>query len=784
MNDLKDTFMSKLSSFKFLFLFSLVVLFLAYFVANYIYQFLNSIVTSFIDVAGSESGGLHLALSPNNLFVQSPYPLYYAAFYFIVIFGLIRFMIAMKINYRSLNKGQHGTSEFATVQELKKQYKIIPGKDAEYEGSGGTIVSALQEKGKKYRLLIDDGPIHTMVIGITRSGKGETYVVPTIDVLSRATDKPSIVVNDPKGELAAASYETLKKRGYDVYVFNLIQQHMSMGFNPLQLVIDAFKSENISLAQQYANSVAHSLYHDPNSKDPFWANSAKSLVTAIILALSFDAIKKGSEEKINMYSVANFLSTMGSDNDEEGNNALDLFFKNRANNDPARLMYATSNFAAGNTRASIFSTAMDKLQIFTLEPNAKLTSFNSLPLTEVGFGEKPIAIFMATPDYDSSNHVLASIFISQLYRVNAEKATLSPNGKMNRHVHFLLDEFGNMPTVEGMAAMVTVGAGRGFRFHLIVQAYSQLKSAYGDESDTIIGNCSNQVYILTKDKETANEFSSLIGTKTIVDISRSGKMFSMDKSETESTKERPLLMPDELMQLEEGHSVVVRANKRQDKKRRKIVPKPIYNHKQTNTNAKFRWEYLADSFDTAKSLQLLPINSDEYAKLTLQDVVFLTNTRQDLYLPLEDVLASADFNALYQRLRKLAMNMDDNLPSFEVMSQWSILQFLSYLMYESLISNELLGKVIVLLKSYMQPDMYEKWATKLLHERVIKFKEPEWPNPMESKTDDFKAPDVEPIMTEDIQNKDQIKGEEMLPIDMEESEEEKWRRLALAGESE
>src|SRR5699024_5486108 len=135
---------------------------------------------------------------------------------------------------------------------------------------------------------------------------------------------------------------------------NLIQHDMSMGFNPLQLVIASWKKGRYSDAHKYANSVASSLYHDPNAKDPFWSSSARSLVTAIILALTADMVNQGKEERVTMYSVANFLSTKGSDNDEEGNNALDLFFQDRDENNPARMMYATSNFATGNTRGSIF----------------------------------------------------------------------------------------------------------------------------------------------------------------------------------------------------------------------------------------------------------------------------------------------------------------------------------------------------------------------------------------------------------------------------------------------
>lgn len=700
--------LEKLASYKSLLLVSIIFLGASYFLANFILAFFLEVIKA-LEQFSKDPKSVHFSMNVHDfLNYQSAYSAFYIGFYIIAAIGLIKFIYNLRINYKTLNQGQYGTSEFATLKELKKQYKKIPSSKTEYDGEGGVIIAGVQENFKPYYLLIDEAPSHTMVIGITRSGKGETFVFPMIDVQSRAKRKPSLVINDPKGELAAASYDTLKQRGYEVYVFNLIQQHMSMGFDPLKLVIDAWKKGNTSLAQQYANSVAFSLYNDPNAKDPFWNNSAKSLVTAIILALTEDGIAVGKEDKVNMYSVANFLSTLGSDNDDEGNNALDLFFKARKETNPARMMYATSNFAAGNTRASIFSTAMDKLQIFTLEPNAKLTSYNSLDLTDVGFGEKPVAIFMVTPDYDKSNHVLASIFVSQLYRVNAEKATMSPNGKMKRVVHFILDEFGNMPPIEGMESMVTVGAGRGFRFHLIIQAYSQLKSMYGDDADTIIGNCSNQIYILTKDKQTAEQYSSLIGNKTITDIGRSGKLLSTDKSNSESAKERPLLMPDELMQLKEGESVVVRAVKRQDNKKRKIKPKPIFNT--GKTTSKFRWEYLSDDFDNSKSIMSLPISSEKYYNLHLEDMVFTAKSENDIFLKMKSVMSKQDFLGLRKKFWDLLFASNHDFEYADEFNNWTCLQFFSYLAFSTEFNNRHFSMLVErYLEQYYDTRFINEW---------------------------------------------------------------------------
>lgn len=714
----KKTFTEHLSNAKMMSLFIISMVIIGFFFANFLLHFLQQILFLVDDFATNpEEVNFHnFSVDWHHFFIfQKKWIGFYLGFYIVIGISAVKLLYNMKMNYQSINKGQHGTNEFEKVKNMKKQYLVIPSKTKEYEGKGGTIIAGLHT-GSKYQLLIDDAPVHTMVIGITRSGKGETFVVPMIDVQSRASDKPSMVVNDPKGELAAASYKTLIERGYDVHVFNLIQHDMSMGFNPLQLVIDSWKQGRYSDAQKYANSVAYSLYNDPNAKDPFWSNSAKSLVTAIILALTEDMVNQGKEERVTMYSVANFLSTKGSDNDDDGHNALDLFFQARDENNPARMMYATSNFATGNTRGSIFSVAMDKLQIFTLEPNAKVTGYNSLDLTDIGFGDKPIALFIATPDSDKSNDVLASMLISQLYRVNSEKATKSKNGKMNRNVHFLLDEFGNMPTIEGMASMVTVGAGRGFRYHLIIQAYSQVKSMYGEESDTIIGNCSNQIYILTEDKSTAEHYSSMLGNRTITDVSRTGSLHSFDKSHNESTKERALLTPDELMRLQEGQSVVIRVNKRQDVKHRKIEPKPIFNKNQTKQ--KFRFEYLAHEFDTGKSILSLPIDSDIYDEMNLNEMVYTAKTHDDLYLRMAEVMEKNQFMRLKRNVMQVEgiTNKKVLQKQMKEMDQWSFLHLLSYLVYRSKIETLHL-KLIEPLHQYLPKETIASWE-EVIHEKI------------------------------------------------------------------
>ena len=77
---------------------------------------------------------------------------------------------------------------------------------------------------------------------------------------------------------------------------------------------------------------------------------------------------------------------------------------------------------------------------------------------------------MITPDYDPSKNVISSMFVKQLYTTLAQNAGNTRGGKCFRRVHFILDEFGNMPAIESMDNIVTVCLGRNILFDLFYKA--------------------------------------------------------------------------------------------------------------------------------------------------------------------------------------------------------------------------------------------------------------------------------------------------------------------------
>ena len=582
-----------------------------------------------------------------------------------------------------LNQGQKGVSRWTTNEEIKAQYTEIPDRDLPFPGHGGTIVSRI---GKK--LYIDDSLTNNLIIGITRSGKGEMFVVPSIDVYSRAEEKTSMVITDPKLELFKMSKATLEERGYEVYLLNLDDPLHSMGFNPLEQITEEYLKKNYAEAELLAQSFSFSIFNpnSPTNTDSFWQDTASSLLTALILAHIEDCVRedeevnekryklwkqkkekwevigeeekqhlreryaamvghadlcldsripalppedtfvytKENQKKINMYSIINTFTELArkKNKDHPDLTALDSYFSERPQLNRAKLKYAGIEVAGDRTKGSVFASMMAKLSIFTFENIAKMTAESSLNLSDVGFGSKPVAVFLAIPDFDKSNHFLATVFIRQLTFVLEKMATRNPSGRCDRKVKFLCDEFGNLPAIEGMESIITVCLGRNISFDLYIQAYAQVKKLYGDDAETIMGNCGNQIFILTNDDNTAENFSKNLGTETILTAQRSGSKLDRKKHFTENTEERRLLNMNQLEELMPGECVVKRVMKRVDRKGRRIRPTPIFNSVESGKRFLYRYEYLTDSFPNPDSIDLTAVNTEDRSMIQHRERVW------------------------------------------------------------------------------------------------------------------------------------------------------------------
>lgn len=282
--------------------------------------------------------------------------------------------------YRNVDWGEEGDSRWTTLKELKEQYKEIPDTDEHYEGVAGFPIAHYKDS-----YFIDTETHNNCIVGTSRSGKGESNVTVAIDIDARAEEKASLVIGDPKEELLNGSAKMLIEEGYRVLPLNIMNPDNSISYNPLDLVKRQYLLGNFSKAEKYTGVLTNQIYFDPNAKDPFWNDSASNLIKAIILALLVQTDKNNELEKFTMYNVAKMLSSLGGNTDKNDNNLLDVYFKKLPTTHIAKDAYAQSNFSTGNTRGSIFTVAMGKLQIFLEQDIAKMTSASTLDLRRFGF---------------------------------------------------------------------------------------------------------------------------------------------------------------------------------------------------------------------------------------------------------------------------------------------------------------------------------------------------------------------------------------------------------------
>ncbi len=462
-------------------------------------------------------------------------------------------------------------------------------------------------------------PIHTLVVGTTMSGKTSRFVVPSLQLMSMTSAKPSFVITDPKGELYDKCSNKFRSEGYDVKIINLRDPFTSLQWNPLTYPYDMYqrsfnldkevkvhppgdnpKNYNLIIQNKFdfnsttwfefsgiAYSDKNTLENDmrviarelqdntysalkdivntlapiESAKDPSWEQTAQRLIHAVMLAMLEDSRipELGmTRDKYNMYNVYKICNTTDSGRDTFATLKKYLFsYRDQFSQVPELASAALQN--AETTSKNYMGFVSGKMALFSDTGIDFLVSNTEVDFTTID--ERPTAIFLIIPDEIRIRYPLAILFVTQLYKRLIDKAQ-ELGGELKRHVYFMLDEFGNMPRFPEFGSSMAVGRSRGIYFELCVQSYSQLYQVYGqDEGKTIKDNCPINVYIASEDTTTNKEFSELLGKKTIVKTTEQrsvGPDGKESKSYSDQIISRPIAYPEELMSFKDKGEVVIK----------------------------------------------------------------------------------------------------------------------------------------------------------------------------------------------------------------------------------
>lgn len=550
------------------------------------------------------------ALLQNNTFLS----ISVAAFALIAFFYLINFTDRKKKDTSGAKlKTKDGLKKYydthwLTEKELTtdKAFKYHLYSDLKNTDDLGIPIRA-ELRGKQLNVNMYKS-IHTLVIGTTGSGKTTQFVDPVMQIMSESHAKPCFVVTDPKGEIYDHHSEKLRKQGYRVLVFDLKDPFLSTRWNPMDRAFmlnqravnlinevvthhnddprkfnvkcvsheyysewyefDGFAFADKASLQSHINSVKQKLQNEAfedlrdiaatlcpiqSNNDPIWERGAKDLILGTMLAMLEDSENPAlgmTREKFNFFNLSKILNLK--DNDAYNPlRSITEYFQGRSPLSKATQLANQVVTNAEKTTKSYMGIVTDRMGIFSDTGVCYATSYNDMELET--FADRPTALFIKIPDEKTTRHPIATMFVSQLYKILVDVAN-KRGGALSRDVYFVLDEFGNMPKIENFETIITVARSRRIYFMLILQSYAQLDIKYGTEvSSTVKDNCNIHIFIASNDANTLEEFSKKCGNITVetenTTISKGKKEDGESKTTSLSQESRPLIYPAELASL-------------------------------------------------------------------------------------------------------------------------------------------------------------------------------------------------------------------------------------------
>lgn len=469
---------------------------------------------------------------------------------------LVGFLMLYRIDAQNLALRENDLedTEWLTTKRLRKMKEFTVTTWNKQGENDDEIVIGAEKKGKAVEI-ISTSQLHALIVGTTGSGKTTGFVDQNIAVLGRSKGKPSMLIADPKKELYEKHAEQLKSEGYTISTLDLREPYSSARWNPMQVLIRRIRQVKelqnnlqckdgkycacgeVFLSYDDARTrvqelkdeifentmdLVYTLCPVQNKDQPTWEEGARNLIFGLILAFCEDVISgKMDEKQLQLFNVYHNITKYCS----EDTTALKQYLlEGRDEYSKVRGLVNTVLITSDKTLTSYLSEVNAYIQQLADDGILSMTSENDIDI--VNMDEKPNAVFVIVPDERFTRHRFVTLFITQTYKELVEKANMNLRRKdtdtaiLKRKAYFILDEFGNLPKLENIEGMVTVGRSRGIRYLFVLQSFSQLNAKYGkDIADIVKTNCNVKIFIGSDDPDTRREFSELCGQKKIKNFS-------------------------------------------------------------------------------------------------------------------------------------------------------------------------------------------------------------------------------------------------------------------------
>lgn len=449
--------------------------------------------------------------------------------------------------------------------------------------------------GKAIETLIAGSSI---VVGGAGSYKTANIIQPTILHNAYSLCKPSMIVTDPKGELFEKTASFVEKMGYTVYRFNTVNSKFSHSWNLLSIVweyyyekylpawheryqlqqlikekgeataeqasrnaeLTAILSDTVQKIDDCITTIVLTVYplpKDGGGSNAYFYRQGQTFMKAF-LAMPLDfGIRK---EDYTPYACAENAQLYGN------NIALMRDMLPPWSISLTNAAELTAENISQDALKSSLSNAFDGMKIFTSQSIKNLTSSSTIVFDDIN--EKPTIVYVGIDptNPDGPGCRIGTLFMSMMYQHLNEN--LAKNGKGTskgayiRPVHYIVDEFGNLPKMDFIQKIFSLDRSKNIMALPVIQATQQMRETYGDNKMWELFNSANEIIVCSiSDPQFAKTLSERAGTSWRKRVSKSTS-HDGHVSTSESMQRESEIEAGDIMNKEKFEYIVFLQNKK------------------------------------------------------------------------------------------------------------------------------------------------------------------------------------------------------------------------------
>lgn len=391
---------------------------------------------------------------------------------------------------------------------------------------------------------------HVCLVSGGRGGKGTSIIINNL-----CTYPGSVVVIDPKGENATI---TAARRGdgseycegigqkvlvLDPFSAAQIEEKYRSFFNPLD-ALDPNDEESIDEAGRIADAL---VVMNPESKDPFWDESARAMIKGLILHVLTDDNFEGRRNLVTIrdlitrgdWETFEHLKSKGMEGIPspqfllwEGVKQNNVFY-----GIVAGIGETFAGMAANSPKQfeSVLQVANRNTEFLDSPGMRKCLAVSDFKLSDLKTNPQGVSLYLCLPQRYMNTHyrwlrMMIALTVNEMEKVQGQPAT-------GHRVLMCLDEFAGLKRMEVIENAVAQIAGYGVKMFFVLQSLEQLKATYKDNWETFLSNCGLKIFFNLEDHFSREYVSKFVGdTEIIRELRTSSESLThtQSKSHTES----------------------------------------------------------------------------------------------------------------------------------------------------------------------------------------------------------------------------------------------------------